>query len=279
MPEEGSEFRVRRILVALDASPQSLAAMEAAAQLAAVLQAELEGLFVEDINLYRLAELPFSYEVGSYSARARRIDAEGIRRQLQAHARRARRRMIALAEQRNLRWSFRVTRGAIIQEIKAAATKADLLVMGRTGWSHKYPLGSVARTLVVEHSGDALVLEEQVHQQPSILVLFNGSESSYRALSTAASLAIRRQGYLTVAIQAENSSVARERQTQANLWLRERGFDARFRWILGEVTETLRQLAQRESCLVVIPSGEGWEDAPSLTDLVEKLECPVYLVR
>jgi nucleotide-binding universal stress UspA family protein len=278
MPEE-AEFRIRRILVALDASPQSLAAMEAAVQLAAILQADLEGLFVEDINLFRLAELPFSHEVGSYSARARRINSEDIRRQLHAHAQLARRRMLALAERSNLRWSFRVTRGAITQEIKAAAAKADLLVMGRTGWSRKYPLGSTARTLVVEHSGNALVLEERVQRHPSILTLFDGSESSHRALLTAASLAKRREGFITVAVQAENSSVARERQKAANVWLRKHGFDARFRWILGDVPESLRKIAQTERCLVVIPAEVQWQGAASLTDLLEQLQCPVYLVR
>ena len=50
--------QMRRILVAVDASPHSLAALDAALRLAADLEAEIIGLFVEDINLLRLAGMP-----------------------------------------------------------------------------------------------------------------------------------------------------------------------------------------------------------------------------
>ncbi|MBK7177644.1 MAG: universal stress protein [Chloroflexi bacterium] len=56
-------MKIQRILVALDASPHSLAALEAAIDLAERLDAELQGLFVEDINLLRLAQLPFAREL------------------------------------------------------------------------------------------------------------------------------------------------------------------------------------------------------------------------
>ena len=49
---------IRRVAVVLNASMQSSQALQAAAELAASLQAELEGIFIEDINLFHLAELP-----------------------------------------------------------------------------------------------------------------------------------------------------------------------------------------------------------------------------
>ena len=75
----------RRILVALDASPHSLAALEAAAELAASLRAELIGLFVEDANLLRVAGFPFAREFGAYTAQAREIDAEHVARERAPH--------------------------------------------------------------------------------------------------------------------------------------------------------------------------------------------------
>ena len=65
---------IRRILVALDASTHSLAALETAAGLAARLEAELVGLFVEDINLLRAAELPFARETSFYSSSLRPLE-------------------------------------------------------------------------------------------------------------------------------------------------------------------------------------------------------------
>ena len=75
-----------RILVALDASPQSVAALRAAAELAALMEAELEGLFIEDINLLHLCGLPFSHEIGSYTAKRRQLDNLALERQLRGLA-------------------------------------------------------------------------------------------------------------------------------------------------------------------------------------------------
>ena len=53
MSEPSAQPAANRVLVALDPSPFGLAALEAAIQWAAELQAELQGLFVEDVNLVR----------------------------------------------------------------------------------------------------------------------------------------------------------------------------------------------------------------------------------
>ena len=53
MTEDRRHLAIRRILVALDTSPHSQAAMEAAIELAARFEAELAGMFVEDVNLLR----------------------------------------------------------------------------------------------------------------------------------------------------------------------------------------------------------------------------------
>ncbi|MFW5810637.1 MAG: universal stress protein, partial [Thermodesulfobacteriota bacterium] len=61
------QHTIRRILVALDASPASLEGLKTAAELAERLNAELYGLFVEDIDLLRAVELPFVTEIGYLS--------------------------------------------------------------------------------------------------------------------------------------------------------------------------------------------------------------------
>lgn len=58
-----TELVVRRVLVALDASPVSPEAAQAAAELAAQMQAQIEGLFVEDVTLLDLATLSFTAPV------------------------------------------------------------------------------------------------------------------------------------------------------------------------------------------------------------------------
>ena len=81
-------MNVERILVAIDASPGSLAAAETAARLAALLNAELEGLFVEDDRLLRLPAAPLARQVDSITAgpRSRRSPAR-MRRNSATHPR------------------------------------------------------------------------------------------------------------------------------------------------------------------------------------------------
>ena len=71
---------IRRILIALDASPASQAALDLAVELAVRYQAELIGIYVEDINILRSADIPFTEQFGIYSAASRQIDREIVQR-------------------------------------------------------------------------------------------------------------------------------------------------------------------------------------------------------
>lgn len=127
-------MKIRRIVVGLDFAPHSRPALEAAALLAGELDAELEALFVESDELHRMAGMPFAREVGVGSASARAMDPAALERSLEAHAREARRALARLAGARPLRWTLRVTRGSVTEEIVAAATPEDLTVIGISRW-------------------------------------------------------------------------------------------------------------------------------------------------
>ena len=118
----------RRIVVGLDAGPRGRATLEAAAQLAARMQAELVGLFVEDIDLLHLAGLPFAREVGYPSAALRQLDVAAMERALRATAQEVRRMLAGVAGRAPLSWSFRVARGAVLAELRAAAAQGDIVV-------------------------------------------------------------------------------------------------------------------------------------------------------
>ena len=117
--------RIRRIVVALDASKHSLAGLEAAVDLARKLDADLSGLFIEDINLLRLSELPISNQVGRHSLRRQGLSSKELRHQLTTQSQWAFEALELLSNQSNLRWSFQVAQGAILPEISKAAKEAD----------------------------------------------------------------------------------------------------------------------------------------------------------
>ena len=268
--------RIRRILVALDASPQSLAALEAAAELAAGLGAELAGLYVEDINLIRLAGLPMIVEVGSASARSRKLDEQRISRQLRNQATRAAQAIAQAAGRSQVQWSFSVARGSIESELLQAAQEADLFILGRAGWSGKRRLGSTARRLLAEGSGRTLVMERGERLLPTLMIVYDGSVVSQRALDTAIGLG----GYLAVGIVAEDEEQARKLQSEVATELNSKGVEARYRWLLhADVSELANMVRTQEECILILPGESPLLEGKKLPEVLDELECPVLLVQ
>lgn len=125
--------KIQRILVAVDASPHSRAALEAAGELAARFDAELLGIFVEDLNLLRLAGLPFSEEMGLFSARRRRLRSGDLKRQLRIQARRAHETFSVVVERTHVSGEFHIVRGSVSHKILEASADADIVLFGENG--------------------------------------------------------------------------------------------------------------------------------------------------
>jgi len=176
--ERDETLKIRRVLVAMDASPHSRAALEAAIELASHFEAELRGLFVEDINMLRAVGLPFSRVLGQFSASWRPIDAREIERRLRTRARQIQRLFRELTERSTLSTSFHVARGTVAREILAAAQEADVLVLGRVGWSQtrEWRLGSTARVACTEAAPTmTLVIRQGQPLTTPVLVPYDGA--------------------------------------------------------------------------------------------------------
>jgi nucleotide-binding universal stress UspA family protein len=193
MEESGTEGPIvaERVLVALDASPQSQAALRAAARVAAAMQAELLGLFVEDANLFHLCNSPFCREVGLRTAVVRQLESQTVERQLRVLAAEMRRSLARVAGEAQVHWSFQVTRGAVEHELLTAAENSVLLSLGRTSWLTGSRLGSTTRMVVQRTLRPLLILGNHDGLTHPLTVIYNGSPSADRALALAVRLAQR----------------------------------------------------------------------------------------
>ena len=271
---------IRRILVALDASPHSLAALEAAGELAARLQAELAGLFVEDIDLLRGAALPFTRQVGAFSRGGRQLNTRQLERQLQDQAERARRALAAAAERLRVRWSFRVTRGQVASEVTTASAETDLLIMGKTGWSpgRGNRLGGTARSVLARTPCLALMLQEGMWLGLPLIFVYDGSPSSRLALDVAAQLGRGGERRLQIILLADEGAAAPALQEQVDNWLAQRGMAARYQTVVGgEAGALVRAVQAAGQGLLVLPGGPLLQ-GEALHRLISEIECPALVV-
>jgi nucleotide-binding universal stress UspA family protein len=186
-----SSKTIKRILVAVDASQANRSLVQAANLLASKLDAELQALFVEDINLLQLAELPLAREMTYGSTTARQLNLPELEKQLQAQVARLRQFVEESARLSNTKVSFSVARGQIETELCTAAQGSDLLIVGKNTQLTRYSekLGRISQEIITRANCNILVLQHGSELGLPVVVFFDGSESSRRALQLGMQLA------------------------------------------------------------------------------------------
>jgi len=208
---------VRRILVALDASPHSHAALEAAAALAVPLQAELAGIFVLDAELLRMSALPEARETGLTSARRRTLNPETMERALKLQAERARKSLEDIARHHRLATTFQLMRGNVLAELLRAAEQTDLLAMGLIGQMNvtRPRLGSTVRGVTSQAACSVLLLSPGVRKGSAVVAVYGRSANANSALAIASQLAAQRDSPLVVLVCAPEETAAPLREAVA----------------------------------------------------------------
>ncbi len=280
MNEQSDELTIRHILVALDASRYSLAALRAATELAASLEAELEGIFVEDVNLLRAAGSPVAREVQYPFVAGARLDRKRMERELRAQAEQARRALEMACERRQVRWSFRVVRGEVAPEVLAAALEADLLSLGKASrpFTRRGRMGSTARAVTSQALGSVLLLQRDAGIEPPVMVTYNGSAASRRALQMAAHLGRKKEGYLVVVVVAATADEEYRLQAETADWLRRQGILIRYRRVTRPNVTLLTHQVQSEGGGVLVLDATLLP-SQQLQTLLDDVGCSVLLVR
>ena len=179
--------KVRRILLPIDVSRDSLSALQAAFDLAARVGGEVLGLFIEDPHLLIAGSFPFAREVGSASGISRRIGKADIEHRFRAVATKARDALTEAGRRLKVSFSFRVARGDVPTEILTAATDADILVLGKAGWSlgvFRKP-GSTCLAVLPRTRIPVLIVEHGTIVSPPILAVDDRSPAGRRAVEFA----------------------------------------------------------------------------------------------
>ena len=280
--QQANNWSIKRILVPLDASLHSRAALEAAVKLAASFDAELMALFVEDISLINLTEFPFSREICAFSPGLRPLERTELERQLRVQAGKIQQLVASQANQYNLKWNFKVVRGGVPAQILAAQAEADLTILGKTGWSlaGSSRVGSTVQTIISSGKGLTMIFQKGIYLEIPILVIYTGSDLSQKALEVGTNLAHKRESSLTVIILAKDRQEFEELQKGVHNRLNTHNVSATIRYMKPSSLYNLQNVLQWEGRgPLVIPREEPFFSGQALENLLNLVSNPVVLVQ
>jgi nucleotide-binding universal stress UspA family protein len=162
----------RRIVVALDESAASRAALESAARFAAERAAELIALFVEDADLVSAASLPGSATISYQGASLAPLGCELLLRSLRLRARRLRDEVAQIAARNRIPWQFETIRGHVGEEVLRLAADSDMIAIGASSLRDRRGVyGSTARMILERASGSVLVVRRPLPATQRIAVM------------------------------------------------------------------------------------------------------------
>jgi len=257
-----------RVLVALDESPRSAAALTAAVTLAEELGAELAGLFIEDVNLQHLAGLPFAHEFSLLSGVVHPLSLDDVELTWRREAEVLQQRLADAARRLRLRWSFRVARGKVAAEVSTHARAFDLIVLGR-----RPGIGIVTMTQT------AVASRRSVRVGP-VLVLFEDASMSAHSLDLGAALARRSDAELVLLISAGSEDAYRAACLDAQTALQARDAPGRCVWLSALDEAHLIQAARREAAgYLVLANKERFLTRVGFERVLDETECPIVLTR
>lgn len=180
----------RRVMINLGPVCDSDTAVEAAANLAAAMQAELHGLFVEEEALVDLANLPFAQAFSPRTGRASELDPETMHDAFERRAHACRRALSARAQSAQLTWSFDITRGDALHAVTERATRDDLIVLQQSALGHTSgDLLKLARSVAGQTDCVCVIAESSRRARGPIVAIDDGDEAGISTVTLAGRLA------------------------------------------------------------------------------------------
>lgn len=123
---ENMKTKLNNILIVFDAAGYNPVSIQAVIALADKMQANIQALYIEDINLLNAVDLPFVREISLHTAEIRNIDRQLMVRKLRADAESVKKQIEEIALTLSVTCSFRSIRG---QKIKVVRDRTEEVAM------------------------------------------------------------------------------------------------------------------------------------------------------
>lgn len=282
MSRSAPGFDVRRIVVAIEGSSDDAGALEEAAGLAARLHAELEGVYVQDINLVRLAGLPVGREIHFLTGKSRDFTADALEAENRTQEFAARQAVAAAAARARVTYAFRTARGQVDVEVISAAGNGDLLILGtgnRFPWG-RVDLGPTARAVAARAPRSVLIWKPGARSAGVPLVCYDGSGGSRRALEAGLRIFGVHEGRLAVLILADDLTDAETLRREVEDRLAPSGVGPRFLYGARPLAHEVCRLAGESGAGVLVMAADcAALDEHHPHEVLETIACSVLIVR
>lgn len=282
-----TSVRRRRLVVALDRAEDAQLLVDAAADMAARMHAELAGLFIEDMDLLGLGDNPLIRMVSAHATATRSIATSEIERVLRREIAAARDALERAAKARRIHSSFEVRRDRLISALQELE-EPDLILVRRgprnvhhAPASRRARVSAATRQVVLAARRPLIVLDVHTGAAGRLVALYDGSPETERALAAAADIADRRgDDGITVLPVATSEAEAEELAERARAVLARFGHRPR----IGPRTDpdigaVCRAARESGPGLLVLHAEHRLLADEGMARLLDDIDCSVMVVR
>ncbi len=278
--ESDRDITIRKILVAIDASSHSSAALEAAASLAQVLGSRLQGLFVQDETWDKISRLPYASIINELTGRIDPLEREGLENYIRRLKRRLRMQLETISRKKQIRHSWKSVEGKVEDKILEAAEEADLVTIGRRGSSfpRKRKLGSSTKKIVQALDKPILILKQGLNLGAKITVLYDASSESQKSVRLGLSLAWRNDSSLVILVADNRAETLEERSRELEHRLKESTVSTTIKLLKHTDTLTFLDSVNRlETGLLILPKNQPIIEK-NLEIVLHYIDSPILLM-
>ncbi len=278
---EEDSVTISEILVALDSSIHSRAALETAALVAELMQAELSGIFVREKEWKKVSRLSFAQEINEITGEISAIAEKSINEQVRNLEKEIREHFELISEKNKIQSSWKSVEGSVNEKVLEGAKNADLITIGSRGRSYtkRNKLGSTAKAIIAESQKPILILQEGFKLGKVAVALYDGSEKSKKSVKLAATLAGRNESDLIIIDLTGNHKSSNENIRDLRNLTKHADIEADQMVMknpdIGRLTYLLRKIG---SGLLVLPNSARYIKSRNLEHILESVNCPVLLM-